>query len=225
MHHTTDNLLRFPAQGRGREAISSPGLDTGFPELDALLPDGWPGACLAEILVERPQAGELTLLMPVLAELCRERRWIAWIDPPHLPLAPALAARGLDPSRQLLIHTRPGADPLLAMEQGLGSGTCSAVLAWPSALDGRALGRLQQAAERGDARGFVFRPRKAAARASAAALRLQTLPGGKVEILRGRIGGAAIAELWTGYTGGESFFLEPARRYCLPGNRIRRVGV
>lgn len=227
MHDTTDNLLPFPALGRGREAAASPGLDTGFPELDALLPEGWPGGGLSEILVERPGAGELTLLMPALAELCRERRWIAWIDPPHRPFGPALAARGIDLSRQLLVHAGPGVDPLRAMERGLAAGTCSAVLAWPRDLDGLDLERLQRAAARGRARGFLFRPRAAAARPSPAALRLKTLPGGRVEILqgRGRSDGPAVADLWTGYTGGEPFFLEPARRYCLPGNRTRRAGV
>jgi hypothetical protein len=61
------------------------------------------GGMLTEIAVERWGSGELALFMPLLARLSRpggERQgWIAWISPPFLPYAPALAAAGVDLAR------------------------------------------------------------------------------------------------------------------------------
>jgi hypothetical protein len=34
------------------------------------------------------------------------RRWVAWLDPPHLPYAPALAGAGLDPAQMLIVRTK-----------------------------------------------------------------------------------------------------------------------
>lgn len=163
------------------------GLPTGFEQLDRLLPNrGWPRAGLTEVLADALGIGELRLLLPGLARLSREEpRWIAWVNPPFSPHAPALAAAGVEVGKILLIRTdgfdRPAARPpglsgeaLWAVEQALQSGACSAVLAW---LDERrlrfpGLRRLQLRTRQGRAWGVLFRPQRASAAPSAAELRL-----------------------------------------------------
>ena len=83
------------------------GLPTGFEQLDRLLPDrGWPRAGLTEVLADAVGVGELRLLAPGLARLSREQpRWIAWVNPPFPPYAPALAEAGIEVGKVLLIRT------------------------------------------------------------------------------------------------------------------------
>jgi len=171
------------------------GVPTGFADLDALFPGGgWPRGALTEILLPRDGIGALRLVMPALARLSRENRWLAWVAPPHIPYAPALAAAGVDLSRVLLIHPRAASDGLWAVEQTLRSGTCGAVLAWPAVGDTRALRRLQLAAEAGRCWGLLFRPEHLVRQSSPAALRLRLVPqerGVAVHVIKRRGGWAA----------------------------------
>jgi hypothetical protein len=172
-------------RGRATPQAAPAGLPTGFAALDeALCGHGWPRAGLSEVLTAHQGAG-LALLLPLLVELGKGTRWLVWVDPPHLPFAPALAARGLDLRRLLIV--RGGADAAWAAEQGLRSGTCAAVLAWTSpaagAADSRmqrpsacwtssALRRLQLVAADADTPALLLRPPAAAVETSPAALRL-----------------------------------------------------
>lgn len=169
------DLLQYGTPWRGAQpAHVSAGLPTGFAELDALLPDGgWTQGALTELLVPREGIGALQLLLPALALLSQQRRWIAWVAPPYVPYPPALAAAGVDLSRLLLVHPRASGDGLRAIEQSLRSGTCGAVLAWPMAVDGPALRRLQSAAAEGNTWGILFRPEQFADQPSPATLRLR----------------------------------------------------
>ena len=81
-----------------------PGILTasGWPVLDELLGGGWPRAALAEVLSDAHQG--LSLLLPAMAGLSGDARWITWVAPPYVPYAPALAARGIRVDRLLLIR-------------------------------------------------------------------------------------------------------------------------
>jgi cell division inhibitor SulA len=134
-----DTLLQRADVWRGGAMSPVPGVATGVPALDGLLPTGFPQAALTEILVPREGIGELRMLLPLLARLSREDRWLAFIAPPHILYAPALARAGVNLARVLVVHPRsaqvrgPHAsrDALWALETALQAGTCSAVLAWP----------------------------------------------------------------------------------------------
>ncbi len=168
---------------RGGETppLAQEGIPTGFAVLDALLPGGgWPMASLTEILADEG-SGALCLVMPALARLSRLDQWLAWIAPPHIPYAPALAGMGVDLSRVLLVHSRARSDNLWALEQALRSGTCGAVLAWLKQAEWQVLRRLQLAAKEGQTWGVLFCPGEAACNPSPAALRL------KVEVAEERI--------------------------------------
>jgi protein ImuA len=186
-------LLGHPAlwRGDGRETASGREVvPTGHAALDGLLPGGgWPANVVTEIVFCREGIGEVRLVLPALAELSREGRRIAWVDPPHLPYAPALADAGAELSRFLLVRTGAVRDRLFAVEQCLRSGACGAVLAWPAAWDDRSIRRLQLAAEKGGSLGVLFRTERACGRFSAAGLRLRLAPspgGVAVEVLKGR---------------------------------------
>ena len=160
--------------------IADAGIGTGFPALDdALVDHGWPPAGLVELLSEDYGIGELRLLSPALATLSStDDRCIAWVNPPHLPYAPALQAAGIDPARVLMVHANDHAETLWALEQSSKSGACSAVLGWlhEPKLRFTEIRRLQFAAKQGRTWANLFRPIGASGEASAAELRLRLGP-------------------------------------------------
>jgi len=195
-------------RGRGLPASAPAGVSTGFGALDRALPwGGWPPDGLSEILTAHPGAG-LALLLPMLTALGRaggggRPRWLLLVDPPFVPYAPALAARGLDLVRLLIV--RAGAEGPWAMEQALRAWACAVVVGWEreygirsTKYDGRMeqttmLRRLQLAAAAGGTPAVLLRAPAAAGQASPAALRLtvQAAPGGlEVTLLKLRGGRA-----------------------------------
>ncbi|MFC5770526.1 translesion DNA synthesis-associated protein ImuA [Thauera sinica] len=166
-----------------------PVLSSGFDALDAELPGGgWPANALIELLADHPGVGELSLLLPVLGRPA-SGRWFAWVSPPFLPYAPALAAAGVPLSRLLLIRPGAGGDALWAARQAVASGACVAVLAWLQRIDTAGLRRLQLAAEEAATPLFLFRPRAAVRQSSPAPLRLALSGAGgmlQVTILKRR---------------------------------------
>lgn len=192
-----DQLLRRADIWRGGDTPpeNTAGISTGVPQLDALLPGGvWPKGALTEILIPDEGIGELSLVMPALAGLSHDKRWLAWVAPPHIPYAPALVSAGVDLSRVMVVRPRSGTDGLWAVEQTLRAGTCGAVLAWLTSADTATMRRLQLAAEAGNSWGVLFRPLRMASQASPAALRLKLEPtsrGLAVHVLKRRGGWAA----------------------------------
>ncbi|MCE2459300.1 MAG: translesion DNA synthesis-associated protein ImuA [Pseudomonadales bacterium] len=175
--------------------IKSDGIETGFPGLDDVLFDqGWPRTGLTELLLDDPGIGELTLLASALASLsATEERLIAWIAPPFVPFAPALAAVGIDVSKMLLVYPDNHADALWTFEQVLKTGACSALLGWLAEheLKFAEIRRLQFAARQGRTWAGLFRPTTAAGNASPAELRLRLWPrpgGLQLDVIKRRGG-------------------------------------
>jgi len=205
-----EKVLENPRVWRGSSQVSTrSGLASGYPELDRCLPGGgWPPEALTEILIGQYGIGELRLLMPALARLSAEEaqtycgehtepRWIAWVDPPFQPYAPALQQCGIDLSRVLIVRPKDDSELLWSAEQALSSATCAAVLLWPDSLDDQASRRLQLAAEKGHSWAIAFRPLSARQQSSAAALRLElqsTEQGTRVHILKSRGGRPAVLD-------------------------------
>ena len=185
-------------------------LDTGYPQLNAKLwGGGWPRAGLIELLCQGVGIGELRLLAPVLARLSQEQeRWLVWVNPPHVPYAPALEHLGVDIGKVLLVHphrrrrtapkdapTSNHRDTLWALEQALKSGTASVAMAW---LDERRLTeadirRLKLATKQGGSLAILFRQEAAARRSSMAELRIRLDAGAdpdevQLEIIKRRGG-------------------------------------
>lgn len=173
-------LQRLLADRRLRLAHTHSRLPTrasGQARLDACLPGGgFPSGALTEILSAAPGAGELSLLLPLLARLTREDATrVALVAPPHLPYAPALAQAGIDLGRLLVVRPRDATEALWASAQMARCGLFPAVLCWAPAKTAQ-LRRLQLAAETGDACLFLYRPARVREQASPAALRLDLEP-------------------------------------------------
>jgi hypothetical protein len=194
MNTSLEQVLQHPGIWRG-DQLAQAGVDalpTGFAELDEQLPGGgWPRGALTEILLEREGIGELRLLLPALARVSEQSGWQAWVAPPHVPYAPALAVAGVRLKQLLVAKPQSAADAWWAAEQALRSGACSAVLAWLGTPDERRMRRLQLGAESGHAWGVLFRSASAAQERSPATLRLRleaTASGLAVHILKRRGG-------------------------------------
>ncbi|HID46891.1 MAG TPA: translesion DNA synthesis-associated protein ImuA [Chromatiaceae bacterium] len=178
-------VWRGTADGRTQTAVVS----SGFSSLDEQMGGGWPRGALTEIFSQ--QGLGFSLLLPLLAELSRQQQWLTWVNPPHVPYAPALAARQVDTARVLLVKVREAEQSLWAAEQALRSGNCSLVLLWVDRVSAVRIRRLQLAAEESNCMGILFRPLQQRRQASMAALRLQILPaanGLEVRVLKRRGG-------------------------------------
>jgi hypothetical protein len=191
-------LQRHPVWRGGALCSALPAVPSGFAGLDRELPGGgWPAGALSEILCGQEGVGELQLVLPALARLSWAGKRIAWLAPPHLPYAPALAAAGIDLARLAVMRAPGRRDALWAAEQVLRSGSCHALLAWFPGARYEELRRLAVAAEAGSTWAALFRPPQAAHAASPCALRLLLEPAGEalcVHILKRR-GAPAAAPL------------------------------
>ncbi|WP_404363398.1 translesion DNA synthesis-associated protein ImuA [Marinobacter sp.] len=165
-------------QGGQQATARQPAEPTGFDILDAQLRGiGWPRGALTECLLEAPGIGELQLTLPLMRRQADADRTVFWINPPHIPYAPALEREGLNLSRVVIIHASNPADALWSMENCLRSPATGLVLAWPGPLKSHEIRRLQLAAESGGSLCILFRPVQASVNSSPAALRLQLTPG------------------------------------------------
>lgn len=181
--------LAAGSQDAGYSTIS-----TGFADLDQRLPgQGWPSCGLIDVLVEGCGSGELSLFMPALAQLGSNhpQSWMAWISPPCEPYPMALQQHGIKPERMLIV--RSGA-ALWSMEQALLSGCCRVVMGWLEtesirSINGKALRRLQLAAEQNAALCLLFRKIHFSNQVTPAVLRLLVCPttqGIAVEFIKAR---------------------------------------
>lgn len=175
---TLDELLQRACVWRAGTPAAA-GVPSGFAALDAILPGGgWPQGGLTEILSASTGIGALRLVLPALARLSREGRWIIWVAPPHVPYSPALHGHGLDLSRVLVVdlpdeEASTRLQTLWAYEQALRFGDCGAALLWLDAVSNLRLRRLQVAAQAGATWGLIFRALNYAAQPSPAPLRLE----------------------------------------------------
>lgn len=184
------DILHSGQLWRGRSyAAPNNAESTGWRILDDITGGGWPRGALTEIISSDTHG--LSLLLPALARLSQQERWLAWISPPHIPYAPGLSTQGIDMQRFLMVQEITEQERLWSTEQALQSGSCSAVLMWPDSLDITQLRRLQLATEQGGGLGILFRSLRDARQSSPAALRLKVTPspvGLDVEVLKKRGG-------------------------------------
>jgi cell division inhibitor SulA/protein ImuA len=159
-------LAKLPGVWRGGELehATQPVVATGHAALDRELPGGgWPTGTLSEVLHDGAGIGEVTFLMGALTRASKGERLVAWVNPPHLPYAPALAQSGIALERCLVVRPANRDDALWTTEQALRSGACGAVLFWLGHDRNNRVGeyawlrRLQMAAEAGRSMAVLFR--------------------------------------------------------------------
>ncbi len=191
MKFYSDPISAHPLLWRGKQISHRiHTLSTGHSALDEVLPgNGWPLGAVTELVNDTTGCGELSLLLPVLAQLSQKDRWITMIDPPWIPCPSALHGRGLALKKLLLIRTQNRSESLWACEQVVRGIAGGAMLAWPETLSFGELRRLQLSAKSTRETVFLFRDRKATNTSSPATLRLQlTADGGdlRVKVLKCR---------------------------------------
>ncbi|MEK9711729.1 MAG: translesion DNA synthesis-associated protein ImuA [Thalassolituus sp.] len=148
-------------------------LDTGHPELNRELPaQGWRAGQVCEIYSQSAGCGEVSLLLPALAKLSQQERWIMLIAPPAIPYAPALSMAGINTRHLLMVHPANHKEALWCIEEGLRSGQCSAVLGWLNAIDNTSVRRIQLACEEQQNYCWLWPGQNAGHKASAAPLRM-----------------------------------------------------
>lgn len=132
-------------------------ISSGSNDLDRALPQGgWKTQAINEFISSQTKINPLKMLAPTLATLSLQGRWIVLIGAPKSEVKQLLAEYGIASNKVLLVHPKDQIDALWAMEQALMSGTSSAVLGWPGAIDQRDLKRLQIAAKHSSALAFIF---------------------------------------------------------------------
>jgi cell division inhibitor SulA/protein ImuA len=160
MKASVAELARLPGVWRGGELehASQPVVATGHDALDRELPGGgWPTGRLTEVLHDAVGIGEVSFLAGAVQRASGDDRLVAWIDPPHLPYAPALAQSGIALERCLVVRPAHRDDALWAAEQAMRSGACGAVLFWLAHDEYAWLRRLQMAAEAGRTLAVLYR--------------------------------------------------------------------
>jgi cell division inhibitor SulA/protein ImuA len=214
-----EQLLSHPALWRARDRTQPPAdegqhasrhdvgqrpatVSSGITALDQCLPDGgWPTGALIELLHGICGIGELSLLLPAIAQAICGGRWLVCVMPPYQIAASAMQLRGIDPDRVLMVRDCSYDESIWASEQAMRSAACGAVLIWSQATEKnsgaakrysqRAMRRLQLAARNSDALVVLFRDVHARSSASAAAVRVQLHPrdsGLDVELFKSRGG-------------------------------------
>ncbi len=173
----SDALYRAGVWKAG-ELKTKPGLPTGFPMLDSILPGkGWPTDSLTELLVTQQGIGALRLLLPSLAAVSHQDQWLIWVCPPHIPYVPTLQAYDINLQKLLIIEPEDESTAdtdykLWVFEQALRFQQCGMALVWLDAVPSVSLRRLQLACEAGKTAGVICRPAIHAQEASPASLRI-----------------------------------------------------
>jgi len=112
---------------------------------------------ITEIIMRGEAWSNVQMLLPLLAQLSHDQRWLAWVAPPQLLPKAQLQAAGFDLNKIILLKPDAQHDTMSLAHQALKSGTCHAVISWFGCLAGDQLNALAYAAERGKSRAFVIR--------------------------------------------------------------------
>lgn len=152
-------ILQRPDCWRGDFSSAAAAASSGWRALDAVLPErGWVLSSVTELWVADPGRGEISLLLPHLANTTAQGLAAVLIDPPHVPYAPAWQAAGVALPQLVLIRSGGHGERLWAFEQSLREPGCGCVLAWftqaPADVHCR---RLKLAAAEGGGTGFLLR--------------------------------------------------------------------
>jgi hypothetical protein len=165
-----------------------PTLPSGNQHLDAILPNGgWPHEGLIELLITHDGIGEMSLMLPLLAQ-CSQKHPVLLVAPPYQPCALHWQQKGIKLDNLHLIQCDDDR-ALWASEQALRAGCCSLVMCWPKNANDTALRRLQIAATQSNCIGLLVRDAKYSVQASPAPVRVrvqQSQHGAVLQLLKCR---------------------------------------
>ena len=123
--------------------------------LESVLPtQGWPKAEISEINCSHSDS-VLQLLLPTLAKLNAQNRWISLISPPGEINPKIFAHYGIDMSKVLLIHPKNDVDDKVTMNKALKNGTSGIVILWAEQLNKRYLAQWRKSVKQGNSTGII----------------------------------------------------------------------
>lgn len=115
---------------------------------------------VTEISYEQAGLSELKLLLPLMAQLSHQDKWIVWISPSYIPHTEALEEWGIDVSKILILHAHQINNYNHCIKEALSGGNCSSVFAWiPENGDDLNIDMLNYCARKGQSQAFVFKPK------------------------------------------------------------------
>ncbi len=133
---------------------------TGYSELDLHLQNrSWIFNALTEVIIDRPNIGELQLFMPIAVQLTKKSRWFTMINPPFKPIPQSMVAQGVKLD-QVMILRNDSTTIISTCEKILGTGRCGALLVWIDAIEPDQLERLNVAASNSGSMVVIFRNRR-----------------------------------------------------------------
>jgi cell division inhibitor SulA len=112
---------------------------------------------ITEIIMRGEAWSNIQMLLPLLAQLSHDQRWLAWVAPPKLLPKAQLQAAGFDLNKIILLQPNAQHDTMSLAKQALKSGTCHAVISWFGSLADDQLNDLAVAAEAGNSQAFLVR--------------------------------------------------------------------
>ncbi|MEH6577885.1 MAG: SulA-like leucine-rich domain-containing protein [Amphritea sp.] len=114
---------------------------------------------ITEIVLQNDDFEQMTMLLPLLAQLSKDDRWFAWIAPPATLPKTLLEAAGVDLNKIMLLQPDQTHSTYDLALQALKAGTCHAVITWPGLLSNQELCGLESAASSGESHGIIIRSR------------------------------------------------------------------
>lgn len=114
---------------------------------------------ITEIIQHSDPVSLTPLLLPLLAQLSRQQRWLALVAPPAELTRASLQQAGVLLERVWILRPDPNHASLELACRALDARTCHTVVSWLSLNDERGLDRLQRSAEQSGSQGIVLRSR------------------------------------------------------------------
>jgi len=132
-------------------------------EQKAAAPESPEQANVTEIILPAEQVENFQLLLPMLTQLNREERWLAWIDPPAGLVQKWQQHHGIIQHQLLILRSSAQHSAETLAEKALSAGTCHAVVLWTAGLSRHNTHRLEEASVRGHSHGVILRQRQSRA--------------------------------------------------------------
>lgn len=181
--NSLEQLLRRPDIWRGHSHAFVPQtvIDSGYPELNQALQQGWPSASMVEVC-QHYHASEWYLFHPAINALMQTSPYahLALLNPPALPFISGLQHWKIDTQRLLVIQTNSPQEFVTSFCELSQSPACPIVLAWQNQpntkraqnLNYTQLRKLQLSASEQEGLYVLFRDARAQEQSSPASLRL-----------------------------------------------------
>lgn len=113
---------------------------------------------VTEILLHNSQVSLHPVLLPMIAQLSRESRWLTLINPPADLSREILSQAGATTGHILSLHSKDGShEPIKLCQQALSAGTSHTVIAWCESGRTTPLHQLELTAIKGDAQAILVR--------------------------------------------------------------------